>query len=144
MGIDCRVALVGADRTRSAQGVLTAAGLFGLVLAVSAFPIGATGAVATGLVVAGFGLASWWAFDNSGLAVSVALVSAPVLARLTYNWWRYLGEPAPVALPLSFGGHGAWAMWVPLALLLGGVAFAVGAVLRRGRRFAAGPTEVSA
>ena len=90
------------------------------------------------LVIVGFGLASWWAYDNSGLAVSVALVGAPVAARLTYYWWLYLDQPSPVALPLSFGGSGAWKLWIPLALLLGVIAFGLGVTLCWTHRFIAG------
>jgi hypothetical protein len=107
--------------------------LAALVLAVSFLPlaVGTVGELA--LVVVGFGLAGWWAYDNSGLAVSLTLVAAPVLARLTYFWWRSRGRPAPVALPLSFAGHGAWRMWLPVALSLGIVAFTAGVVARRRR-----------
>lgn len=83
-----------------------AVGLAVLVLIVSVLPLAAGAVVEPGLVVVGFGLASWWAYDNSGIAVSVILVLAPVVARLTYFWWLYPGQP-PVSLPLSFVGHAA-------------------------------------
>jgi len=137
MEIDLRTALVGSDRERSLQGVLVAAGVSALILVISFLPLTAGGIVEPGLVIVGFGLASWWAYDNSGLAVSVTLILAPVVARLTYYWWLYLDQPSPVALPLSFGGVGAWEMWVPLALLLGVIAFGAGVILRWGRRFVA-------
>ena len=84
MEIDPSVALVGDDRVRSLQGIFVATGSFVLVLAVSFLPFVPSAIIEPGLVVLGFGLAIWWAYDNSGLAVSVALVGAPVVARLTY------------------------------------------------------------
>lgn len=137
MEIDLHTALVGTDRERSLQGILVAAGVSALVLVISFLPLSAGAIVEPGLVIVGFGLASWWAYDNSGLTVSVTLMLAPVVARLTYYWWLYLGQPSPVALPLSFGGAGAWEMWIPLALLLGVIAFEAGVILRWGRRFVA-------
>jgi hypothetical protein len=133
MEIDRRTAILGTDLNRSLQGVLVAVGLSVLVLVVSFLPLAAGAVVEPGLVVVGFGLASWWAYDNSGLAVSVTLVSGPVIARLTYFWWFYLGRPAPVSLPLSFAGHGAWEMWLPVALSLSLIAFITGVVVRRSR-----------
>lgn len=138
MRTDFPTTLVGADRDRSVRGVVVAAGLSAVVLVVPFLPLAVGWVVEPGLVVVGFGLTAWWAYDNSGLAVSVAPVSLPVAGRLTYYWWYYLGRPAPVALPLSFGGHGAWETWVPLAAFLGTVAFGVGALLRRVRRFVGG------
>ena len=138
MEIALRAALLGSDRERSLQGVLVAAGVSVLVLVISFLPLAAGAIVEPGLVTVGFGLASWWAYNNSGLAVSVTLMLAPVVARLTYYWWLYLGQPSPVALPLSFGGAGAWVMWIPLALSLGVIAFGAGVILRWGRQFAAG------
>jgi len=120
------------------QGVLATAGVSVLVLAVSFLPFAAGAVVEPGLVAVGFGLAIWWAYDNSGLAVSVLLVAGPVSARLAYYWSLHRGRPVPVALPLSFEGTGAWEMWVPLALSLGCVAFGTGVILRRARQFAAG------
>lgn len=134
METNLQAAILGSNLNRSLQGVLVAAGLSVLVLVVSLLPVAAGAVVEAGLVFVGFGLASWWAYDNSGFAVSVILVSGPVIARLTYFWWLYLGRPAPVSLPLSFAGHGAWVMWLPLALLLGSIAFTTGVVVRRSRR----------
>jgi hypothetical protein len=129
---------LGRDRRRSRQGVAVAGGLSLAVLVVSFAPVAAGWILEPGLVIVGVGTAAWWAYDNGGLAVSVVLVMAPVLARLAYYWWRYLDEPAPVALPVTFAGRGAWKLWVPLALLLGIVAFAVGWGLRR---LVAGPEQ---
>jgi hypothetical protein len=121
-------------------GVTVAAGLYGTVLVLSfaaeldSVP-GFGAVIEPGGVLAGILFAGWWAFRNSGLAVSVSLVLGPVLGRLTYYSWVYAGRRAmPVALPLSFGGHGAWELWVPLAVLLGLLAFGAGVVLRRGTR----------
>jgi hypothetical protein len=133
METDIQAALLGADLIRSIQGMLVAVGLSVLVVLISFLPFAAGPVVEPGLVFVGFGLASWWAYDNSGLAVSVALVSGPVIARLTYFWWLYRGRPAPVALPLSFAGHGAWEMWLPVALSLGIIAFVTGLGIRRTR-----------
>jgi len=131
MDVDVTTVTLGSDRRRARQGVAVGGVLALAVLSVSFAPVAAGWVLEPGLVIVGFGTAAWWAYDNSGLAVSVALVLAPVLARLAYYWWRYLDEPAPVALPLTFGGRGAWQGWVPLAVLLGVVAFAVGGGVRR-------------
>jgi hypothetical protein len=137
MEIDLRTAVLGSDTSRSLQGIFVAVGLSVLVLVVSFLSLAAGAVVEPGLVIAGFGLASWWAYNNSGLAVSVTIVAGPVIARLTYFWWLYLGRAAPVSLPLSFAGHGAWQMWLPVALSLGIIAFATGVVVRRSRRLVA-------
>lgn len=134
METDLQAVVLGNDLNRSLQGILCAAGLSVLVLLASFLPIAAGAIIEPGLVIVGFGLASWWAYDNDGFVVCLALVSGPVIARLTYFWWLYLGRPAPVALPLSFSGHGAWEMWLPVGLALGTVAFAVGVAVRRTRR----------
>jgi hypothetical protein len=133
MEVDFRAAVFGTDSTRSLQGGFVAAALAVLVLVVSFLPLAVGTVGELGLVAVGVGLAGWWAYDNSGLAVSLALVAAPVGARLAYFWWRSRGRPAPVALPLSFTGHGAWQMWLPVALSLGVVAFVAGVVIRRGQ-----------
>jgi len=131
MEIDLQAAILGTDLSRSLQGILVAAGFSVLVLVISFLPLAAGAVVEPGLVVIGFGLASWWAYDNSGFAVCLSLVSGPVIARLAYFWWLYLGRPAPVSLPLSFSGHGAWEMWLPVTLLLGVIAFITGVAVRR-------------
>ncbi|WP_276260956.1 hypothetical protein [Haloglomus litoreum] len=141
MDIDLRAALVGSDRERSLAGVAVAAGLYLLVLTLSMLPVSVGAVLEPGLVVVGVGLAGWWAYENSGFAVAVALVLFPVLARLTYYSWLYAGRALPVALPLSFGGGGAWEMWVPLAVGLGTVAFGLGVLARWGRRVASGRTR---
>jgi len=144
MGIDPRTALFGSDQERSLQGVLIAVGVSALVLVISFLPLAAGAVVEPGLVIVGFVLASWWGYNNSGLAISVLIMIAPVIARLTYYWWLYLDQPTPVALPLSFGGAGAWEMWIPSALLLGVIAFGAGVILRRGRQFVVGTSRTVA
>ena len=144
MEIDLRTVLFGSDQEQSLQGVLVAVGVSALVLVISFLPLAAGAIVEPGLVIVGFGLASWWAYDNSGLAISILLILAPVTARLTYYWWLYLGQPPPVTLPLSFGGTGAWGMWIPLAILLGIIAFGAGVILRWGRQFVAGKSSTTA
>lgn len=107
MEVDIRTALFRADREQSLQGVLLASGVSSLVLAISFLSLAAGAVVEPGLVILGFPLASWWAYDNSGLAISVTLMLAPVIARLAYHWRLHLDQPSPVALPLSFSGVGA-------------------------------------
>ncbi|WP_141212529.1 hypothetical protein [Halorubrum sp. Hd13] len=144
MEVALRTALLGSDQKRSLQGVLTAAGVSVLVLIIPFLPLAGGVIVEPGFVIVGFGLASWWAYDNSGLAISVLLILAPVIARLTYYWWLYRNQPSPVALPLSFDGVGAWKMWIPLGLLLGILAFGVGVIVRRGRQVTAGESNTVA
>lgn len=126
-----RTVLIGRGLHHSLRGIAIAAGMYGFVLLASFLPISVGELLEPGLVVVGIGLASWWAYNNSGVAVCVSLVLFPVLGRLTYYSWLYTGRPSPVALPLSFNGTGAWAMWIPLSVVLGVVAFGVGAFLRR-------------
>lgn len=137
MEVDLRAALAGSDRVRSLAGLTVATGLYagvlGLSFAAELPGVPGLGAVLEpGGVLAGVALAGWWAYRNSGLAVSIALVLGPVLGRLSYHAWAtaYGGEPAVVALPLSFQGHGSWELWVPLAALLGALAFAAGVLVR--------------
>jgi hypothetical protein len=144
MEIDLRTAVFGCDQDRSLQGVLMAVGVSALILLISFLPVAVAAIVEPGLVLVGLVLAGWWAYDNSGIAISLILMTAPVTARLTYYWWLYRDQPSPVGLPLSFGGVGAWKMWVPLALLLGVIAFGAGVILRRGRQFATGKSRTVA
>lgn len=138
MEINLRVAVEGRDRSYSLAGVAVAAGfaIFVLLLSFSPLSVGIYHELL--LVLVGVGLAVWWAYRNSGLGVSITLVLGPVLARLTY-WEVYYsvlhprgGEP--IALPLSFGGHGAWEMWIPLSMLLSVLAFEAGVLSRWGVR----------
>lgn len=130
MNIDPRSAILGSDRTRSLEGIAVATGLYGVVLVISFLPVSAGWLLEPGLVIVGVGLASLWAYENSGLAVSIVLVLFPVLGRLTYYSWLSVGRPVGIALPLSFGGAGAWEMWITLAVFLGTVAFELGILLR--------------
>jgi hypothetical protein len=59
METDLRVAILGSDLDRSLQGMVVAAGFSVLVLVVSFLPLAAGAVVEPGLVIAGFGLASW-------------------------------------------------------------------------------------
>jgi len=140
MEVDLRAAAVGADRVRSLEGITVATGLYALVLGSSflgelpGMP-GLGAVLEPGGVLAGVGLAGWWAHRNSGLVVSIALVLGPVLGRLTYYAWLFAYEEggAPVALILSFGGGGSWRAWIPLAMALGVLAFGCGVAARWGR-----------
>ncbi|PSP97330.1 hypothetical protein BRC89_11555 [Halobacteriales archaeon QS_4_70_19] len=140
MEVDLRAAIVGVDRVRSLEGATVATGLYALVLGGSflgelpAMP-GLGAVLEPGGVLAGVTLAGWWAYRNSGLVVSAALVLGPVLGRLTYYAWLFAYEErgAPVALILSFGGSGSWEFWMPFAVLLGALAFGGGVAVRWGR-----------
>jgi hypothetical protein len=141
MDVDLRGALLGSDREQSLAGVTVAAGLYAAVLALSfapgLLPVPGLGAVVEpGCVLASIALAGWWAYRNSGLVVSVALVLGPVLGRLTYYAWlfAYHRPSSPVALIGSFGGAGSWGFWVPFAVLLGVLAFGGGVLVRWGRQ----------
>jgi hypothetical protein len=146
MVVDLRAALVGSDRDRSLAGVTVAAGLYAAVLVFSfapeLLPVPGLGAVVEpGGVLAGVALAGWWGYRNSGLVVGVALVLGPVLARLTYYAWlfAYRRPSSPVALVGSFGGSGSWEFWVPVAALLGLLAFAAGVLVRWAGRWMGRP-----
>jgi hypothetical protein len=148
MQVDLRVAILGSDRVRSLEGVATAAGLYAIILLgsfVAEVPsVPGLGAILEpGGVLAGVALAGWWAYRNSGFVVSIVLVLGPVLGRLTYYAWRfaYGSRGAPVALIGSFGGTGSWKFWVPLAVLLGAIAFGVGVAARWGRRLVDGQSR---
>jgi protein-S-isoprenylcysteine O-methyltransferase Ste14 len=129
------------DRDDPPSGATVAVGLFGLVLGLSVLsrflPLPGSGAVLEpGAVLVGVVLAGWWAYRGGTLVESVALVLGPVLGRLTYfaGLYTFTDHPRYVALPLSFEGTGAWQWWLPAAVLLGVLAFAGGALARRGRR----------
>ena len=113
--------LLGSQRPVTRTGVASAVGLFLLSVVVAA-----TSSVYTTrtqllylLVGCGLVLAVGFACVNSGLLVSWALVFGPAGGALTVDWWQTLGEPSPVALPGSFGGHGAVAFWVLFTFLFG-------------------------
>jgi hypothetical protein len=137
MEIDLRVALTGRERTRSLGGIAVAGGLAALVLILSGLPVSVGELQMYQIVLFGVGLACWWAYWNSGLLVSIALVMGPVLPRLAY-WEIYYTvlrptRVEPVSLPLSFGGSGAWLQWILIAMLLGLLAFGAGVLARWSR-----------
>lgn len=72
------------------------------------------------------------AYARGGLLVSAGLVFGPVYGPLTfYTWLISTREAAPVAFVLSFYGHGAPALWAPIAATLVVVSYALGALGRR-------------
>lgn len=127
--------VVGIDPALTKSGVLGAIGLFvlstGYVVSHELFSVpGTTGGLYL-VIVAGVVLAGVSAYRNSGLLVSWLLVLAPVSVPILYT--RALvaaGTPVPVALPLSLVGTGVAGFWIPTAVVLGSVAFALGTALR--------------
>ena len=84
-----------------------------------------------GFVLLGAALAAITAYRNSGLLICCLLTLAPAVGPLAvYRGFRYVRGSGPVALPGSFRGIGAAAFWIPVALLLGAVAFSAGAAAR--------------
>jgi hypothetical protein len=71
------------------------------------------------------------AYRNSGLLVSWALVSAPLLGRLVATAWA-VGrlEYTPTPLVGVFYGAGGWQLWTLSALLVGTLCFGVGVAVR--------------
>ena len=83
-------------------------------------------------VLLGALLATGAAYGGSGLLVSAGLVFGPVYGPVTfYTWLIGTGDAAPVAFVLSFYGHGAPALWGPIAVALAGGSHALGALCRR-------------
>ena len=83
-------------------------------------------------VLLGALLAVGAAYGGSGLLVSSALVFGPVYGPVTfYAWLISTQQAAPVAFVLSFYGHGAPALWAPVAAVLVAVSHALGALARR-------------
>ena len=111
-------------------GLYAATGLFAFVshAAFDAIPE----AVLWPFVLLGALLATGAAYGGSGLLVSAGLVLGPVYGPVTfYTGLIAMGDAAPVAFVLSFYGHGAPALWAPIAVALVGVSHALGALCRR-------------
>ncbi|MFC5280004.1 hypothetical protein ACFPM1_14735 [Halorubrum rubrum] len=133
---DVRAAVLGRDRRDAVRAGVVAVGLFVVALASSSvthlLSVSAGGPFQYLLVVVGIGFAVVHGFRNAGLLVCWALVSAPVAGTLAfYTWLTTRQDAAPVALPLSFYGHGAVAFWIPTVLVCGTFAFALGVLTRR-------------
>lgn len=83
------------------------------------------------VVILGVCLAVVSAYQNRGLVVSWLLVGAPVGGAMLFEMWTHRADSAGyVALPLSFYGRGALAMWVPIIFLVGVGAFCLGVIGR--------------
>jgi hypothetical protein len=83
-------------------------------------------------VLLGVLLAVGAAYAGSGVLVGSALVFGPVYGPVTfYAWLISTREAAPVAFVLSFYGHGAPALWAPVAVVLAAVSYTLGALSRR-------------
>lgn len=133
--ISLRNHIVGIDPELTKKGVLGSIGLFALSIAlVGSHELFSVPDNVGGLyliILGGVVLASVFAYRNSGLLISWLLVFGPVSAPILYT--RVLiasGTPVPVALPLSLVGVGVAGFWIPTAVLLGALAFAVGVGLR--------------
>ncbi|MFC7324893.1 hypothetical protein ACFQMF_09910 [Halorubrum rutilum] len=131
-----RRALLGTRSSPRRSGAAVAAGLFG-VTGLFAFASHAAfdaipEAVLLPFVLLGGLLAVGAAYAGSGLLVSTALVVGPVYGPVTfYAWLISTREAAPVAFVLSFYGHGAPALWAPIAVVLAAGSYAIGALARR-------------
>jgi hypothetical protein len=131
-----RRAVLGTQSLPRRLGAAIAVGLFG-VTGLFAFVFhavfGAIPAVILWLfVLLGVLLAIGAAYRGSGLLVSSALVFGSVYGPLAfYTWLISTQEAAPVAFVLSFYGHGAPALWAPIAVALVAVSYALGALGRR-------------
>jgi hypothetical protein len=113
-------------------GLFAATGLFAFAshAAFDAIPE----AVLSLFVLLGGLLAAGAAYRGGGLLVSAALVFGPVYGPVAfYTWVISTQEAAPVAFVLSFYGHGAPALWAPVAAVLAAVSHAVGALAQRFR-----------
>ena len=83
-------------------------------------------------VLLGVLLAVGATYRRIGLLVSAGLVFGPVYGPLAfYTWLISTQGTAPVAFVLSFYGHGAPALWTPIAVVLVAVSHASGALARR-------------
>lgn len=84
------------------------------------------------LLGVGFSVVS--AYHHSGLIVSWLLVLGPVCGPLAfYQWLMRRDGTAPVGLIGSFYGYGAPGFYVPLAFVLGTLAFGFGIFVQWGR-----------
>jgi|GEM_PF-2326148 len=125
--------------TRSAPrrlGAAAGAGLFaatGLIALVSqvAFDV-IPEALLWLFVLLGVLLAIGMAYGGGGLLASAALVFGPVYGPLAVcTWLISTRQVAPVAFVLSFYGHGAPALWTPIAVVLVAGSYGLGALGRR-------------
>lgn len=137
--MDWRRSLLGADPTARwrwvgvAVGQFLVTGVFAFVADTADLPV-LSSAEPVLLLFVGLGtvLAAVAAARHGGLLVSWLLVVAPVGGPLTYYEAVAAGASAtPVAMPLSFQGHGAATFWLPAALLLGSLAFSAGVAIGR-------------
>jgi len=131
-----RRALLGSPSSPRRLGAAAGAGLFGatgLFAFASHALLDATPEAFLWLfVLLGALLAVGAAYAGSGVLVSSALVFGPVYGPVTfYAWLISTREAAPVAFVLSFYGHGAPALWAPVAVVLVAVSYALGALGRR-------------
>ncbi|TKX83680.1 hypothetical protein EXE43_22990 [Halorubrum sp. SS5] len=113
-----------------AVGLFAATGLFALAshAVFDAIPE----AILWLFVLLGVLLAVGAAYDGGGLLVSAALVVGPVYGPVAfYTWLISTQRAAPVAFVLSFYGHGAPALWAPVAVVLVAVSYALGVLTRR-------------
>lgn len=127
--------VVGIDPELTKKGVFGAIGLFILsTVYVISHELFSTPETTGGLylfIVAGVILAGVSAYRNSGLLVSWLMVLGPVSAPILYTQVLIAsGSPVPVALPLSLVGAGVAGFWIPTAVVLGSLAFALGIALR--------------
>jgi hypothetical protein len=134
-GRNVRRAVIGGNPTSGRHGLALALYLFsvtGLYAVVSHFVFDSRdGVVLLSFVLFGVLLSTAFAYRKSGLLVSWLLVLGPVCGPLAFYGWLTMSEQqAPVALVLSFYGHGAAAFWIPTALFLGSIGFGVGVLLR--------------
>lgn len=131
-----RRALLGTRSSPRRSGAVAAAGLFGVTGLLALVSHAVFDATPEGVlwlfVLLGVLLAAGAAYRGSGLLVGSGLVFGPVYGPLAfYTWVISTQQTAPVAFVLSFYGHGAPALWTPIAIALVGVSYAFGALARR-------------
>jgi len=130
-----RDSVLGGDQGARRRALLVAAALTGftasvaLVSELASLPAGKLSLY--GFPLVGAVLAGASAYRNSGLLVCWLLALAPVVGPLVvYRAFMFVRESVAVALPLSFYGVGAGGVWLPVALLLGTLAFCAGVAAR--------------